>query len=149
MLEALVLFPQHLVFYLGTRIGLFLHELLLATALSFLLLTLNHGLERSVFDVVLLALHVKVVFLLLLLVFDVLNIALDFLLIICFVHINVLLELVLHGSVLGLSGCFFFLLLPLALHFSLLSFNVALALGYDVLSALFGFVDLLPSLCGG
>ena len=146
MVQPRLLFAHHLLFYLAPGLLLLLSEVHLFAVLGLLLLVLDHLLERGVLEGLLLLLHLEVLLLLVLLLFNVVNFSAHFVFETLLLVLDVGLELLLQSPVLLLDHHLLFLLLSHAFHLLLVVLHVALALRHYVFGAFLGLVDLLPRL---
>jgi hypothetical protein len=118
----------------------------LTLVLSFSLLTLNHLLEGVVFNLFLMLLQMKEVFLLLLLVFEVVHISSDFVFKLLLSLIDILFYLFFELKALHASEGFLLFFLALSLCALSGDFHITLASLKDISSALFGFIEFFPCL---
>lgn len=146
VLNAFLLLPHHLVFYLLLCAHLLLNQLTLLFLTSLYLLSFDHLLQRVVLHVFLLLDNLHVVSLLSLLILDCIDVSLDLFLEVAPCLINILPVLLLDSSELSLSEHLFLLLLALSFLALLLHFHVALACNQNVVRALLCLVELLPRL---
>jgi len=145
MLQSSLLLPKCLLFHLLLGTQLLLLELTLSSFLCLALLVLYHLLQRTVFQILLLLREHKKVFLFLLLILDIFDFPLNFILKPLFIHLQILFLLILNSLILRHPHLFFFFFLTQSFHLLFLCFQITLLLGHYVLSTLFRLINLFPS----
>ena len=146
MLKPLLFLPDYFLLDLLSGSSLLFGKISIFLVDSVLLLVLDHLLEGTVLQVLLLFLHLEHVLLFTLFLLNVLNIPLYLLFKTFFLTFNILLQLFLNCSILLLSDLFFFLFLSKPFHFLLLRLHISLLLSHNVFGSLLCFINLLPCL---
>lgn len=146
MLDSSLLFSDDFIFNLLLSAKLLLHQITLSLFLCLFLLILDHVFKRAVLDVILLSLHVHVVLLIHFLFFEVINIAINFVIMSFLRVLNDLFLLLFECTVLRLSNSL--LLSSLLFTFSTLSSYLIVPLTSlkNISGSLLGLIKLFPSL---
>jgi len=146
MFDSSVLLHYHLVLDLSLCSELSLKKISLALVLSFSLLSLDYLLDRVILDHLLMALHLEVIFLLSLHLFEAVNVSANLLLVVTAGSINVGPGILLHlATCMLLKGLFLFLD-PLTLGSLGGNLHVSLSCTENVGCPFLGLIELLPSL---